>query len=289
MSAEEKSLSDLLRDHINEKIDAKYDYKQRSSITADIKSFCEKNPTRKFDENKIRASHYKILNQCLKNKGIDPKTLGRGMKRPKFNKGLASKISAKPVDTSAPMKGKGEKGEAALVKKKIKRIVYDKDGKAIGEAEVESFVTAEGTRIYHDWEHFDEAGVSASINAFYVMIRVTYPELEALTEEEKKSLGKMWLPAFKRYLSENWAYIGIPFLATMGMVLPKVAAARRKKKESTPETKKKKDDTDKASKDEKERHEEKKNCPWCKKDFDTWQDLKNHKRTCNKKPKMSVT
>jgi len=285
MSTEEKSLSDLLRDHINEKIDEKYDYKQRSSITADIKSFCSKHPTRKFDESKIRPSHYKILNQCLKNKGIDPQSIGRGKPRPKFNKGLASKITAKPTDTSAAMQEKGTTGEAALVKKKIKRIVYDKDGKPIGEAEVESFVSKDGTRIYHDWEHFDEAGVSASINAFYVMIRVTYPELEALTDEEKKSLGKMWLPAFKRYLSENWAYIGIPFLATMGMVLPKVAAARRKKKEGTDDKGK---DTKKATNEEKERHEEKKECIWCKKGFDTWQDLKNHKRTCNKKPKLGA-
>lgn len=284
MSEEQKSLSDLLRDHINEKIDGKYDYKQRSSITADIKSFCEKHPTRKFDESKIRASHYKILNQCLKNKGIDPKQMGRLKQRPKFNKGLASKISAKPADTSAAMQGKGEKGEAALVKKKVKRIVYDKDGKAIGEAEVESFVTKDGTRIYHDWEHFDEAGVSATLNAFYVMIRVTYPELESLTDEEKKSLGKMWLPAFKRYLSENWAYIGVPFLATMGMMLPKVAAARRLKKGETPKDKA----TEKASKEEKERHEDKKECTWCKKGFDSWQDLKNHKRTCNKKPKLGA-
>lgn len=287
MSVEEKSLSDLLRDHINAKLGENFDYKQRSSITADIKSFCEKYPKRDFTESKVRPSHYKILNECLKNKGIDPKSLGRLKQRPKFNKGLASKITAKPVDTSTEMKG-GKTGEAALIKKKIKRIVYDKDGKAIGEAEVESFVSKDGTRVYHDWEHFDEAGVSASINAFYVMIRISYPELEALTDEEKKSLGKMWLPAFKRYLSENWAYIGIPFLATMGMVLPKVAAARREHKLAKPEEKKKKNETDKATKEERDRHEEKKDCPWCKKGFTTWQDLKTHKRTCNKKPKMTA-
>jgi len=283
MSTEEKSLSDLLRDHINEKIDGGIDYKQKSTITADIKSFCQKHPTRKFEESKVRPSHYKILNECLKNKGIDPKSLGRLKQRPKFNKGLASKISAKPTDTSAAMQQKGGAGQAALVKKKIKRIVYDKDGKPIGEAEVESFVSQDGTRIYHDWEHFDEAGVSATLNAFYVMIRVTYPELESLSDEEKKSLGKMWLPAFKRYLSENWAYIGIPFIATIGMMLPKVAAARRLKKGEKPAEK----DSEKASKDEKDRHEEKIECPWCKKISDTWGDLKVHKRTCNKKPKMT--
>jgi len=284
MSAEEKSLSDLLRDHINEKIDGKYDYKQKSSITADIKSFCEKHPTRKFDSSKVRPSHYKILNECLKNKGIDPKSLGRLKQRPKFNKGLASKISAKPTDTSAQMQGKGGTGEAALVKKKIKRIVYDKDGKPIGEAEVESFVSKDGTRVYHDWEHFDEAGVSATLNAFYVMIRISYPELESLTDEEKKSLGKMWLPAFKRYLSENWAYIGVPFLATMGMMLPKIAAARRAHKGESKSEK----DSEKATKDEKKRHEEKIECTWCKKTLDTWSDLKVHKRTCNKKPKLGA-
>ena len=287
MSVENKSLSDLLRDHINEKLEQKFDYSQRSTITADIKSFCEKHSTRKFDEKKVRYSHYKILNQCMKNKGIDPKSLGRQKRTVKFNKGLASKITPKPVEGSVETTT-DKKGEQQLQKRKIKRIVYDKDGKPIGEAEVESFVSTDGQRVYHDWEHFDEDGVSASISAFYIMIRVAYPELEALTPEEKHSLGKMWLPAFKRYLSENWAYIGIPFLATMGMFLPKIAAARREHKLASPEDKKKKTETDKANKEEKDRHEEKKVCVWCQKGFDTWQDLKNHKQTCSKKPKGAL-
>lgn len=284
MSSEEKSLSDLLRDHINGKLDEKFDYSQRSNITADIKNFCEKYPNREFKEKPVRASHYKILNQCMKNKGQDPKNLGRERKKLKFNKGLASRITPKGVDPSsqAGKTGAEKSGEAKLQKRKIKKLVYDKDGKPIGEAEVEVFTSEDGTRVYHDWEHFDEEGVSASINAFYIMIRVAYPELESLTPEEKKSLGKMWLPAFKRYLSENWAYVGVPFLATMGLMLPKIATARREHKKGEPEKKK---DDEKASQEEAERHDEKKICQWCRKDFVTWQDLKTHKRTCRKKPK----
>jgi len=78
------------------------------------------------------------------------------------------------------------------------------------------------------------------------MFRLAYPDLELLTEEEKDALGKMWLPAFNRYLTEKWAIIGIPFLATVGIFLPKIIAARKIKKEK--ETEKKEQDQTKQQK-----------------------------------------
>lgn len=259
--SENKSQADLLRDHINLKLDQNFDYSQSSNVSADLKSFLEKNKDKKYNFKAVRPSHSRILNQCLKNRDIDPKSIGRKTKKLRFNTDLASKITPKPVE------GKVDSTTA----EKKPPTYYDKDGKPIAVAQAPI-----------RYEHFDAKGVSASLNAFYLMMRVAYPELELLSEDEKNSLGNMWLPAFQRYLTENWAYIGIPLLATFGIMLPKIAEARKKnkaKKEETPETQK-------ASREEQERKSDVKKCEWCKNQFTKWEDLKVHKRTCNKKPKQ---
>lgn len=266
--SENKSQADLLRDWINLKLDQKYDYSSSSNITADIKSFCLQ---KKQNEKSVRPSYNRILNQCLKNRNISLDTLGRKTRKPKFNKSLQAKIEPSPVGEIAATvtDDKGKKTVATVQ-------YYDKDGKPIT------------TKPVHEWENFDSEGVGATLNAFYIMVRVAYPELELLTNEEKQSLGKMWLPAFQRYLSENWAYIGIPFLATMGMMLPKIAAARRAHKEAKGvETK---PDNKKAATEERKRKEVKDEivCEWCHKKENSWMDLKYHKRTCKQKPKGAI-
>ena len=47
----------------------------------------------------------------------------------------------------------------------------------------------------------------------------------------------MWLPAFNRYLTEKWAIIAVPFIATVGIFLPKIIKARRLKKAEEKEEK----------------------------------------------------
>jgi len=256
----EKSQADTLRDHLNLKLDQKFDFSQTSNVTADIKSFCDVNKKRQWTEPSIRASYTRLLTQIAKNRGITLEHLGKKTKRPKFNKRLQSTITAKPVGTLEQTTGEPSQ--------QTQKIMLDKDGKPIAEV--------------RHWENFDAEGVSATLNAFYLLIRVTYPELEALTPDEKTSLGRMWLPAFQRYLTENWAYIGIPFLATMGIMLPKVAEARKKnkaKKEETPTNKK-------AKEEQKERKERKIICPDCKAEFNSFVTLRDHKRICPKKPKI---
>jgi len=256
----DKSQADTLRDHLNLKLDQKFDFSQTSNVTADIKSFIETNKKREWTEPSVRASYNRLLQQLAKNRNITLEHLGKKTKRPKFNKRLQSTITAKPVGTIEQTTGEPAQPQ---------KIMVDKDGKPV-------------QQIVRQWENFDAEGVSATLNAFYLLIRVTYPELEALTPDEKTSLGRMWLPAFQRYLTENWAYIGIPFLATMGIMLPKIADARKKnkaKKEDTPENKK-------AAEEQKEKKSRKIICPDCKAEFNSFVTLRDHKRICPKKPKI---
>jgi len=40
----------------------------------------------------------------------------------------------------------------------------------------------------------------------------------------------MWLPAFRTYLTENWVYIGLPLISTIGIFTKHIKEARDKKK-----------------------------------------------------------
>ena len=62
------------------------------------------------------------------------------------------------------------------------------------------------------------------------MLKLNYPDLENLSEEEKDSLGKIWLPFFNKYLSDKYSEILIPVFATAGIFLPKITQARKIKK-----------------------------------------------------------
>ena len=75
-----------------------------------------------------------------------------------------------------------------------------------------------------------------------------------MDKEEIQALGRMWLPIFKRYFSENWAYIGLPFFAAIGIFGKHIIKARAKRKkrenkEQTELTENRKSSEDQVSKD----------------------------------------
>ena len=78
-------------------------------------------------------------------------------------------------------------------------------------------------------EHIDAAAVATAFEGLWALLKLWWP-LESLTKEEKESLGNMWLPAFRKYLTENWVYIGLPLIATIGIFTKRIKEARDKKK-----------------------------------------------------------
>jgi len=203
MGEEKPTLVDLLRNHINDQLQKKFDYSLASNRKQDILNFIEANKDKLTKEQlnikTIRPSHNTALDECLKNKGIDPQAIGRKSKKPKFMGDLRATITPEP--------------QAGTVDQTPKPI--PPTGASVVQAQPIIF---------------DEKAVSATLNAFFLMFRLGYPDLELLTNDEKESLGKVWLPAFNKYMTENWAIIGIPFLATLGIFIPKIVEARKKKK-----------------------------------------------------------
>ena len=78
-------------------------------------------------------------------------------------------------------------------------------------------------------EYIDATAVAAAFEGLWALLKLWLP-LESLTKEEKESLGIMWLPAFRTYLTENWAYIGLPLISTIGIFTKHIKEARDKKK-----------------------------------------------------------
>ena len=76
-------------------------------------------------------------------------------------------------------------------------------------------------------EHIEPASIEAVFEGLWAGLKLWWP-LDDLTKEEKESLGSMWLPAFRKYLTEKWAIFGIPLSATLGIIMPKIANARKK-------------------------------------------------------------
>ena len=78
-------------------------------------------------------------------------------------------------------------------------------------------------------EHIDAAAVEAAFEGLWALLKLWLP-LESLTQEEKESLGSIWLPTFRKYLTENWVYIGLPLISTIGIFTKHIKEAREKKK-----------------------------------------------------------
>jgi hypothetical protein len=78
-------------------------------------------------------------------------------------------------------------------------------------------------------EYIEPETVESAFEGLWALLKLCWP-LESLTKEEKESLGMMWLPVFRKYLTENWAYIGLPFIVTIGIFTKHIKEARDKKK-----------------------------------------------------------
>jgi len=211
-----KSLADLLRNHINGKLESKFDYSNASNRKADIQNFIESNKA-VLDKNQIkvtaiRPSHTRILDECLKNKGIDPSSLGRITKKPKFTGDLNAVITPEP-----------QAGVADSTKDQ-----KPKDGKQIQEGGTQVQVGQDGQIIQ---PIFTKESVSATFAGLFLMLRLNYPDLELLTDAEKNSLGELWLNFFNKYLDSKYAEVMIPLFATAGIFIPKINKARKIKKE----------------------------------------------------------
>jgi len=181
--------------------------KLSSDRTNKFKEMCNKF---RWDYEKTRTTIQKAFKQVVKGrKNLNPSDYGIGNKIPRYVTDLDAQITPEP--------------QPGAVEPKVEQ--------------TQTTTTVAPVTTPPQIQNFDEKGVAASFNAIFLMLRSLYSDLELLTDDEKDSLGKMWLPAFNRHLTEKWAIIGVPFIATVGIFLPKIISARRLKKAKEKEEK----------------------------------------------------
>jgi hypothetical protein len=209
MAEKKFAVAPLVREHISNQIKNKFDYSTATQRKSDILNFMELNKDKlpkDYTIAKVRSSHDPILKQLLKQNNIDTSNFERqskGQNKLKYK----SDMNKANIDPK-PQKGKNDETPQANAPPNLNQ--------PMPEAPIQAYSTE---------------AVSATFSALFLTIKVAVPQLEDLTEDEKKALGEMWQPAFNLYLqNEKLAVIGIPILSTLGLFIPKILAGRKKAK-----------------------------------------------------------
>lgn len=222
MSANQtQTQADILRDIINQKIKDGFDWSSASKKRELKDQILKEYPV--FTKEALDSYFYRILKKCLIANKKDPREYGMSAKPPQ--------ITALGGDSDMKANIKLETADMSEANQAVTDQTKSNSQSASKLADTPKPWT----------DGLDADSVSATFSALYITLKMGFPELEALTDDEKKSLGKLWLPAFRKYLSEMQAIVVIPLLATLGMFAPKIAHARKVSKEKKEAEKKKSD------------------------------------------------
>ncbi len=210
----EKSISELIREHIHNQFDNDYDYTIKSNINNDKSAIVE---SLRLDKKKGEDLYVHQFHKVVKQRRLDiKKFISTRIRLPKSD--LKATIKPEPQHFYI----EPEPDPVAQIKQKI----------TLEQPEIQQLQQKIQAELKN--EHLTPKSIEGVVETMWSALKIKWP-LDQLTTEEKDSLSKMWLPSFKKYLSENWAYIGIPFLSTLGIFGPKIAKARKLKKEKETE------------------------------------------------------
>ena len=206
--AEKKSQSEIIREHINNQFDTKYDYSTKQNRSNDVKIIAKNYKGQVIEKYEALKSHHaKILKEVMQKRKLDPRTFGLSKKIPKFTPpdNLDATITPKPQSITQTQPQQTSPGTGAPF--------------SPGQSQM---ITPEPQFI-----KFEPKGVAATWNALYLGAKSIFsPYATDLTEEEKLSLGEMWTPIFNKYLSEKMEIV-VCFIATAGVFAPHIIEGRK--------------------------------------------------------------
>ena len=226
----------MLAEWLIQKLDAKLDLTSIDARKKDFKEFCEANPKGEFS----KSLYMDVLKREIKKKGFDPRSYGlTSGKIPSFTssgKDMRASVTPKPVADAPKVDSRSAFTpipSQAQTQGDYPRIIKTEGGATQEELKTE----ASEYRIA-----YTATNVGVTIKAFYSTLKLKWEFLEDLTEEEKNTLGELWLPAFDKWLQGEYSMIIIPLLATLGLLSPKIKKAQRESKlhtiEKVPDRKK---------------------------------------------------
>jgi len=205
---EKKSLRELVLDYTQNLFERGYDFTIKYNRKKARQGFID---AYKLDPKKGADTWNHVFPVFLrKNKLKKEEYLETRFRRPLFSD-LKATITAKPQGPIV------EKHPVEIINEELKQ--------------KESEIQPQTEQIQVKNEHIEAEAIESALGGLWALIKLKYPELDQLTKEEKESLARMWLPAFRKYLNEYWTYLGMPLLATIGILANKIKKARDKKKE----------------------------------------------------------
>ncbi|KAG2478604.1 MAG: hypothetical protein NPMRTH1_400013 [Nitrosopumilales archaeon] len=197
------SQNDKLRNHIRTKVEQKFDYTLPQNRKQDLKDFCNKN---KLNPSKVRYAYRLMLKDVLEEYGINPISVGYGMNKSrdhwkKLNKKLNQPEIKKPtIQTEAS-------GQQLI----LENPPITEDQKQEYE-EIETKVE-EIKKVYV----FTEETLKQFWLGIWTLLQIKWKLMEDLSDEETKTLAKLWRPFFQKYTSEKFVLLGIPCIVTIGI------------------------------------------------------------------------
>ncbi len=203
----EKSKSEILREWIKNKLDNNYNYSTKENRTLDFEEFVKSH--NEFDVKADKPLYHAILKKEIIRKGLDPRTFGLVSPKPNFPESdMIGTINPQPVPWPKPQPKEPTEGE--------------NEAKTEDET-VNPKVKQETT--------FTVPSVGMTMKMMFNFLKLRYPFMDALTQEEQEVLGQVWLPVFRRYLEKNWAVVGVAMFSTTSIMTTKIKQAKEKAKE----------------------------------------------------------
>jgi len=212
------SASELIRKHIDNQFEKGYDFTSKYNRKMDRTAIVE---SLGLDTEKGYDLYNHQFKKILKQRKLDASNyLETRFRRPQF-----SDINA--IIKPEPQGPFIEENPVEKIKNEINKEQQD--------AHIQNNTTDIQKQLIN--EHINVESIQGVLEAFWLLLKIKWPELDQLTKEEKQSLSQMWLPAFRKYLTENWVYIGLPLISTIGIFTKHIKEARDKKKKRKDEEK----------------------------------------------------
>jgi hypothetical protein len=198
------SKSEIFRDWIKIKLDNNYDYSTKDNRTLDFKEFV--NSHKEFDMKADKPLYHAILKKEIRHKGIDPRTFGLTPHRPTFSGGDMT-------------------GTTTIAPAPVRRVPVVKEEKH----ELENTDNNASTKTQEQYD-FTASSVGLTVKSLFNFLKLMYPFLEELTQEDQDALGQLWLPWFNIYLKGKWAMLAVASLSTIAIMSTKIKDAKQKAK-----------------------------------------------------------
>lgn len=204
----EKSVSELIREHILKQFENDYDYTSKYNRRVDRRAIVEELG---LDTKKGYDIYNHQFKKVLKQLKKDPSDyLETRFRRPKYSY-LKATITAKPQRLEpSPDPVEKIKQEIRQEEPQLQQHVEEQLEQA---RKVDDEITSQ--IIAQFWQ------------ALWILLKIKNKCLEDLTDEEKTILGRLWLPFFRMYTGEMFRLIVIPSIITFAIFGKHVVDARR--------------------------------------------------------------